>query len=86
MTWNVAEDFFDLTLDPVFTSALATLLFVLGLRLRKEFFFLRRFCVPAGVVGGFCMALLAFSLYLPKIAVINFDQSLQEPLAAVFFT
>ena len=86
MTWNVAEGFFDLSLDSVFTAALASALFILGLHLRKNFFFLRRFCVPAGVVGGLCMAFFAFCLYYPGIARLRFDQSLQIPLIAIFFT
>jgi ESS family glutamate:Na+ symporter len=86
MTWSLTDGFFDLSLDPVFTSALASALFILGLHLRKRFFFLRRFCVPAGVVGGLCMAFFAFLLYYPGIAAISFDQSLQTPLIAIFFT
>jgi ESS family glutamate:Na+ symporter len=86
MTWSTAEGFCNLSLDPMFTSALASMLFVLGLNLRKKFLFLRRFCVPAGVVGGLCMACFVFCLYFPGIATINFDQSLQIPLVAIFFT
>ncbi|MDR2176095.1 MAG: sodium:glutamate symporter [Synergistaceae bacterium] len=86
MTWDAAEGFLKLSLDPVFTAALASALFVLGLHLRKKFHFLRRFCVPAGVAGGLCMAFCAFCLYYPGIAAISFDQSLQTPLVAIFFT
>jgi ESS family glutamate:Na+ symporter len=86
MTWSVAGGLFNLDLDPIFTSAVASVFFILGLHLRKRFLFLRRYCVPAGVVGGLCMAFLTFSLYVPKIASISFDQSLQTPLIAIFFT
>lgn len=86
MTWETVDGFFNLSFDPVFTSAIASLLFILGVWLRKKIALLRRFCVPAGVIGGLCMAFFALFLYYPRIATISFDQKIQMPMVALFFT
>ena len=86
MTWDSVQGFFALNFDPVFTSAIASMIFIFGVWLRKNVSFLRRFCIPAGVAGGLCMALLAWGLHIPRLVTINFDHSLQIPMIAVFFT
>ena len=86
MTWDAADGIFNLRFDPVFTAAIASMVFIFGAWLRTKVAFLRRFCIPAGVVGGICTASFAFSLYYPQIAVIHFDQTLQMPMIAIFFT
>ena len=86
MTWQISQGFLSVNFDPAFTSAIASMLFIFGLWARINFGLLRRFCVPAGVVGGLCMSMIVFSLYLPRIALINFDLTLQMPLISIFFT
>ena len=86
MTWDSVQGVLNLRFDPMFTSAIAATMFALGLALRKRFAFLRTFCVPAGVVGGLCMAGVIFLLHLPDVVSVHFDQALQGPLIAIFFT
>lgn len=86
MTWDFSNEFLQLRFDPLFTSAIASVVFILGMNLRKNLAFLRRFCVPAGVVGGLCTAFFIFSLHYTNIATVSFDQTLQMPLISIFFT
>ena len=86
MTWEVVEGVFNLRFSPVFTAAIAAMVFALGLWLRKKFAFLRFFCVPPGVAGGLFMAFVAFFLYAPKVVSVHYDLTLQNSMIAVFFT
>lgn len=75
-----------LKFDPVFTAAIASLLFLLGVGLRNRYEIFRRLCIPAGVIGGLLAAAATFSLSASGVAAVNFDLSLQIPMIAVFFT
>ena len=75
-----------LKFDPVFTAAIASLLFLLGVGLRNRYEIFRRLCIPAGVIGGLLAAATTFSLSASGVAAVNFDLSLQIPMIAVFFT
>ncbi|MDR3230869.1 MAG: sodium:glutamate symporter [Synergistaceae bacterium] len=86
MTWDIAEGLVCLSFDPLFTIAIASMLFITGVWLRKKIALLRRFCVPSGVVGGLGMAFFALALYRSSGMMISFDHSLQIPMVAIFFT
>ncbi|MDR1874264.1 MAG: sodium:glutamate symporter [Synergistaceae bacterium] len=86
MDQAVAGGIVHLSFDPVFTVAIASMLFILGGWLREKVALLRRFCVPSGVIGGLCGALLTFVLYFPRWSTVSFDHSFQIPLVAIFFT
>ncbi len=80
------EGLVHLKFDPVFTAAIASLLFLLGVNLRHRFEFFRRYSIPSGVIGGLLAAAITFSLHTPEIASVEFSHSLQIPMIAVFFT
>ncbi|MDR3264455.1 MAG: sodium:glutamate symporter [Synergistaceae bacterium] len=86
MTWDTAEGLVRLNFDPLFTVAIASMLFIMGAWLRRKIALLRRFCVPSGVVGGLCMAFFALTLYHSERATISFDHVFQIPMVSIFFT
>lgn len=73
-------------LDLVQTAALALLLLSLGEWARHKVGFLRRFCFPAPVIGGFLFALFVLLMRQTGIAQVEFDTTLQSPAMVAFFT
>ena len=76
----------ELHFDLVQSAALALVLLALGEWARHKIGFLRRFCFPAPVIGGFLFALLVLLLRQTGIAQIDFDTTLQDPAMVAFFT
>lgn len=64
---------FVLQLDMFETLALAVLAIYLGELLRKIFPILKKYCLPASVVGGTVFAIISLGLYYGNIAELKFD-------------
>ena len=75
-----------ITLDIFQTMALATVVFYIGLYLRKKVNLLSKYCIPAPVIGGLLFSILVFILRITNIAVINLDITLQSIFMTAFFT
>lgn len=75
-----------ITLDMVQTLASGALALFVGLQLVDRLPFLRRYNIPAPVVGGLIVAILVMVLRQQNVATINFDTTLQTPLMNAFFT
>jgi ESS family glutamate:Na+ symporter len=58
----------------------------LGFQLVDRLPFLRRYNIPAPVVGGLIVAILVLVLRQQNVATISFDTTLQTPLMNAFFT
>ena len=86
MDVSSVEGLLFLKFDSVFTAAIASLLFITGVALRQRFEFFRRFAIPSGVIGGLLAAAATLSLHSSGTASVEFDQSLQIPMIALFFT
>lgn len=86
MSWSFAENVLSLKFDALWTTAVALLLLILGYGLRRRLRFFETFCIPAPVVGGLIMALLALFLHHNGGASIKFTTSLQSPMMLAFFT
>lgn len=75
-----------INLDIFETMALATVVFYLGLYLRKKIKVLSKYCIPAPVIGGLLFAILVLILRVANIATINLDITLQSIFMTAFFT
>lgn len=75
-----------INLDIFQTMALATIVFYIGLYLRKKIKVLSKYCIPAPVIGGLLFAILVFVLRVTNIATINLDIILQSIFMTAFFT
>lgn len=75
-----------INLDIFQTMALVTLVFYLGLFLRKKINALSKYCIPAPVIGGLLFAILVLILKITNIATINLDTTLQNIFMTAFFT
>lgn len=73
-------------LDMYQTLAIAVLVLLLGIYLRKKIKFLERFCIPAPVVGGLLFAIFTCICYVTHILEFSFDDTLKEVCMVFFFT
>jgi ESS family glutamate:Na+ symporter len=72
--------------DLIQTLALGGIALFLGFALVKVIPVLRRYNIPAAVVGGLLVAVLITSLRVTNTATFSFDTTLQTPLMTAFFT
>lgn len=76
----------NITLDMYQTIAVAVIVLMAGAFLKKRISFLQKFCIPAPVIGGLLFAILTLVLYMTRVAVIDFDDTLKEVCMVFFFT
>ena len=76
----------DITLDMYQTVAVAVVVLMIGNFLKKKISFLQRFCIPSPVIGGLLFAIFTLILYATGLAVIDFDDTLNEVCMVLFFT
>lgn len=86
MSWNVVENVFSVQFDALWTTAIALVLLICGYGLRHKVHFFETFCIPAPVIGGLFMALLALVLHHNGGGSVKFTTSLQSPMMLAFFT
>jgi ESS family glutamate:Na+ symporter len=68
------------------TLTLASLLLMLGYRVRGRLGVLNRLNIPAPVIGGFLMAVLVVILKRAHVVQVTFDLVTEQPLMIAFFT
>lgn len=73
-------------LDMYQTLAVAVLVLLLGNYLKKEIYFLQKFCIPAPVIGGLIFAIMTCICYVTGITEFSFDDTLREVCMVFFFT
>lgn len=73
-------------INQITTVFLAVALFALGSWLINKIGFLKRFCIPAPVVGGLLFAALATILKTTDVVEFSLDTSLQSLFMITFFT
>ena len=76
----------EIQLNMYHALALGAAMYWLGLTLTRKISVLKRFCVPAPLVGGLCFAIVNTVLYAAGTAVITFDDTLQSVFMIMFFT
>lgn len=75
-----------LSLDLIQTLALGAVALFVGLGVLQRVPVLRRYNIPAAVVGGLLVALVIFAAREFNWATVQFDTTLQAPLMTAFFT
>lgn len=86
MSLGLVKGILVLNMDLIATTALASLLLIIGYWLRNKVNFLNRFCIPAPVVGGFAFSILALIFKETGILTFKFATTLQSPFMIAFFT
>ncbi|WP_348814520.1 sodium/glutamate symporter [Halomonas sp. H10-59] len=72
-------------LNAVETMALALVLLMVGIQLRRRVEWLERMCVPTPVVGGIGFAVLVWLLRSMDVLTLDLDTSVQDPMMIAFF-
>lgn len=75
-----------LSLDQYQTLALAAAVLFFGQWLCNHVKFLKTFCIPAPVAGGFVFAIFTTILHAARLVSFEFDDSLREVAMVFFFT
>ncbi|NLL37870.1 MAG: sodium:glutamate symporter [Fretibacterium sp.] len=86
MNWENVDGVLTVSFDPLFTTALAALFYVIGVSLKRRLNFLSRFCFPAAVIGGLLMDLIVLVFHQHGGMMIKFAPTLQSPMMLAFFT
>lgn len=68
------------------TIAVAVVVLILGAFLKRKISFLKKFCIPAPVIGGLIFAIFTLICYSTGILEIDFDDTLKEVCMVFFFT
>ena len=84
MTWETVDGVFQIALDPLFTATAAAIFFVVGVAVKRYVAFLRRFCVPTALIGGWIAVFFTLSIRRYGVSV-SFDPILQTPMILAFF-
>lgn len=74
-----------ITLDMIQTLGIAILAFILGNKIKEKSEFLKKFFIPAPVIGGLIISFLVFLLKTTGSFDIEFDQVLQDFFMNIFF-
>ena len=82
----MTETAITIQLDMVQTLALAAVVLFAGYGIRRRIGVLDRYNIPAPVVGGFLVAILALVLRVTGLVTFEFTDTLQAPLMIAFFT
>lgn len=72
--------------DAIFTAALAAVMLLLGYWVKGKSSALRKYCIPAPVVGGFLFMFITFIGHQTGAYGFNFDTYFQDPFMLAFFT
>lgn len=76
---------FTANLDLYQTAALGAAVLSFGILAVKKSALLKRFCIPAAVVGGLTFALVNLTLHSADIAEFDFDETMKDVFMMVFF-
>lgn len=77
---------FEMRMDMIQTIAFTTVVLIIGSFIKSRVRLLKKYCIPAPVVGGFSFAIISFLLRQFNIIAITFDTTLQSILMTGFFT
>lgn len=72
--------------DAIFTAALAAVMLLLGYWVKGKSSALRKYCIPAPVVGGFLFMFITFIGHQTGAYGFKFDTYFQDPFMLAFFT
>ncbi|MGL4208454.1 MAG: sodium/glutamate symporter, partial [Candidatus Adiutrix sp.] len=86
MNFEVINGILTLKLDLIATTALATILLMMGYYLKSKIKFFEEYCFPVPVIGGFIFAIFIWVCRLTGTLHLSLDTTLQTPFMLAFFT
>ena len=86
MTFETIDNVLQISANSVMTIAMAAVLLLIGYFVNSKVSFLRKYCIPAPVVGGFLFMFITFWGHMSGTFSFKFDSSFQDPFMLAFFT
>ncbi|MDO5329464.1 MAG: sodium/glutamate symporter [Coriobacteriia bacterium] len=86
MSFATIDGIFTISCDMTQTLAVAAVVLLIGMFIRKHCKFLRKYCIPAPVVGGFLFMIAVFIGHVTKVFSVEFDVTFQSIFMVAFFT
>ena len=86
MSFEVIESVFTIKADAIMTTALAAIMLLIGYAVKAKVAFLRKYCIPAPVVGGFLFMFVTFIGHQFGLYEFSFTTTFQDPFMLAFFT
>ena len=86
MTFETIDNVLQISTNSVMTIAMAAVLLLIGYFVNSKVSFLRKYCIPAPVVGGFLFMFITFFGHMSGTFAFKFDSSFQDPFMLAFFT
>ncbi|MBM7549553.1 sodium/glutamate symporter [Peptoniphilus gorbachii] len=77
---------FNINLDSILTLALAVIVLLVGYGVKNRSVFLRKYCIPAPVVGGFLFMFITFIGYKTNSFNFAYENVFQSTFMLAFFT
>jgi ESS family glutamate:Na+ symporter len=75
----------EIDLDLLQSAALGAVMMIIGMLAVRRFAILRKFCIPAAVVGGLLFSLFTLIMWEGGIAIFTIDDTLQKVCMNMFF-
>lgn len=76
---------FVVELDYLQTASLGAVMLIVGFFLVRKSYLLKKYCIPATVIGGLLFSFINLFLYESNISKVSFDSSLEQFFMMVFF-
>lgn len=86
MNFSIIKNVFVINLDMTFTTAMASILVLVGYAIKSKIKFLQKYCIPAPVIGGFLFMLITATGHFSNVFSFKFDTTLQSFFMLMFFT
>lgn len=86
MTFTIEEGLFTVNLTAISTVSLALLMLLVGQAIKNRSNFLKKYCIPAPVIGGIIFSLLNLIVHELHIMQFSMDTSYQSDMQNLFFT
>lgn len=86
MSFEIVDNVFTINADMVMTTAMASVLLIIGYFIKSKVKLLEKYCIPAPVVGGFLFMLITWAGHTTEAFSFSFNTLLQSFFMLVFFT
>jgi ESS family glutamate:Na+ symporter len=86
MSIEMIKNVLTIKTDAIFTTALAAIMLLIGYWVKNNIAALRKYCIPAPVVGGFLFMFVTFFGHQTGAFAFKFDTYYMSPFMLAFFT
>lgn len=86
MNFEIIEGILNINLNSTMTLTLAALLLIIGYYINNKIAILKKYCIPAPVIGGFLFMFFTWLGHISQMFKFNFENIFQSTFMLAFFT